>query len=106
MRVLKKHLDLEWETLGGPDDDRSAETGATESTDAAESGEVELPQESLDELRAALKIKNISALKRVAEALGSDPATAPAGEEIGRLVRAFNFEGLTELVERLAQPKQ
>ena len=59
MEKLKKHLDLEFESA-------AMETPAGVADDAAGLGDVQLPAALLEKLKGALKIKNLTAINRVA----------------------------------------
>ena len=98
MRVLQTLLDLQWETVSVGGAEQVGGDGEAGARDLAPA-DVELPPESLEAFRAALKIKNISALKKLAAELCADPASAEAGQVIGQLVRSFDFNGLNQLAE-------
>jgi PAS domain S-box-containing protein len=59
-----------------------------------------LPEDASEDLRKALKIRNLTAINAIAARLSADAATAAAGEEIGRLARAFDFSSLGELADK------
>lgn len=95
--LLKKHIGATFDST------RIENTPASED-ESQSGGSAELtaiPAAALEKFRAALKIKNLTALKSIAEELAADPATKPAGESIGNLVRAFDFKGLDALADKL-----
>jgi CheY-like chemotaxis protein len=93
MAKLKEHLALEYV---------AAETDSGKEAAGAEGagGFGEVPAEMLEKLQAALKFKNISAIKRMAQELAAEPETKATGDEILRLLRSFDFNGLAALAER------
>jgi hypothetical protein len=57
-------------------------------------------------LRAALKLRNLTALNGLSTELGSSPATAQVGRRIGELVQRFDFKGLERLAGQLEAPQE
>ena len=91
MEKLRHHLDLEFVDASG--DAAPAGGGKEAALDWAG-----VPAELRDELIAALKIKNLTAINGVAGRLKEQPATTALGEEVAKRARAFDFTGLEELV--------
>lgn len=95
--LLKKHIGAKFESI-------SIDETLTDTPDPQADTKVEwsaVPEETFEKFRAALRIKNLTALKSVAEELAGDPTTKPAGEMIDNLIRAFDFKGLESLVEKV-----
>ncbi len=96
---LRQHLDLTYV------DAESVGTGGTNAEPASVSL-ANLPEDLraavTQRLTAALAQKNITSLKAVASDLAARDESRALGEEIGALVRAFNFAGLEALVRELA----
>ncbi len=100
MNKLAKHLDIEFATVTM---DPASE--AQGQIDRSEQTRGPVPAEFIERLRSALKIKNLTSIKTIAQELSSDAATAAAGEEVTRLMRSFDFHGLATLVDDWAQDK-
>jgi len=98
MHILQKHLDVEFEKgeLGveEPGGGKDPESLGGEDYSGL-SGEV------VDKLEAALKIRNLTAIKGIATNLERDPRLASLGAKILKLSAAFDFNGLAALVEKL-----
>jgi hypothetical protein len=58
------------------------------------------PLEYVGRLRDALQIKNLTAMKILAEELAADPVTMHAGQELAARMRAFDFAGLDALADQ------
>jgi len=58
-------------------------------------------EDQTQRLRDALRIKNLTAIKAVAQQLSADPGTVTVGERINKLARAFDFEQLANVIEDL-----
>jgi CheY-like chemotaxis protein len=93
MAKLKEHLGLEYVAAEAS---RGKEAAGAEGA----GGFGEVPAEMLEKLQAAIEIKNFSAIKRMGEELAADPETIATGDEILRLLRSFDFNGLAALAER------
>jgi CheY-like chemotaxis protein/anti-sigma regulatory factor (Ser/Thr protein kinase) len=89
---LQPHLSVRFESA------RSGRAGVDDSSD------VLLPLPIADELRDALAVGDVTNLERVARELAGMPGGAALAARIGTLTRAFDFEGLRALAERL--PKE
>ena len=87
---LQQHLGVEFVS-----DEKKPEA----EIDSGGDGAIVLPERALEDLRKALKIRNLTAINAIAARLSEDPSTTAAGEEIGRLARAFDFAGLGELAD-------
>ena len=75
-------------------------------TDAADVGASSdepqiVPTELTERLRDALQIKNLTAIKAVANKLIDDPATKHVGEQIWQHAAAFDFLRLTTLLDEM-----
>ena len=92
MRVIGRHLDVQF-----VEEERSGSHEIVEGS--TEAGIEELAPELRARLEAALKIRNLTAIKKIAEALGDDPSTAAIGEQIMKLVRKFDFAQLQGLLD-------
>ena len=93
---IKTHLGAEF--VAGEVPPAAASARSPEARATPEAG-TELAAGVRDELRAALKIRNLTAINAVAARLEADPATAAAGALIGKLARGFDFKGLAEIAE-------
>lgn len=91
MRVIARHLDLEFE--------KQAMELESEMVSSDEPVMGKLSSEMADRLGAALKIRNLTAIKKIAEELRADPQTKALGERIAKLVQGFDFVGLQALLE-------
>jgi len=94
---LARHLELEFVSLPAG----KAETSSAAATADSEDETWEVPEELIDRLDKALRIKNLTAIKAVAQELSAQPNTAAAGAEITESVQAFDFGRLTKLLDRL-----
>ena len=63
-----------------------------------DSGTITIPEDVLEKLRAALKIRNLTAINNLAKQLVESGETE-IGELIGKHARAFDFNKLSELAE-------
>ncbi len=75
------------------------EEGAPAGGSEVASEGIELGADDLGQLRAALKIRNLTAINALAKRLEADASTAVAGAAIGKLARNFDFKGLAEIAE-------
>ena len=91
MEKLKQHLGVEFVSAGTSAGKASAEEGG------GDFGEV--PGEIVEKLRAALKIKNLTAINGVAKELRENAETAAFGEAVAKCARGFDFASLEELVK-------
>jgi len=98
MRILQKHLDVEFES----DEPEANDSDASEDNeDLCEADLTGVPEQTVEKLKAALKIRNLTAIKELGRELeGADDHSA-LGEEILELSAAFDFSGLATLVEKL-----
>jgi CheY-like chemotaxis protein/anti-sigma regulatory factor (Ser/Thr protein kinase) len=97
LRILKKHLDVRFVA-----ETAVAEDNATPcAVEGSRWGDEAVSRLALERLRAALRIKNLTAIKAVARELSSAPATAAVGDEIARLATAFDFRRLADLLNEL-----
>ena len=55
--------------------------------------------ETLEKLKGALRIKNLTAINGIVKELKESPETAAFGNAAAKCVRAFDFAGLEKLVE-------
>ncbi len=98
MQILHKHLEVEFEA-GSVGTDAPGDGTDLENLGAGVyhgvSGEV------VEKLDAALKIRNLTAIKAIAETLATDPRQAPLAAEILKLSAAFDFNGLAALINQL-----
>ncbi len=95
MRILQKHLDLEFES----DDSES-----TRSEEEKELGEAELTgvsEQAVEKLKAAIKIRNLTAIKELAKELEEGDEHSALGAEILKLSAAFDFNGLIGLAQKM-----
>ena len=102
--LLKKigdQLDLEFVTTSSDSDAsnqlENQKSQVTEKLDNA------LPFDMMQRLKSALQIKNMTALKQVAEELASDSETQRLGQQVMEFVSQFNFQKLNDLAQRLEQ---
>jgi CheY-like chemotaxis protein len=98
LEKLKKHLGVEFQSL--PLDTSEPPPDQAVSPDDVRAS---VPADTLDRLRQALAIKNLTAIKTVADDLSAGPGTSDVGKRIHTLVRTFDFKGLDELVQELEQ---
>jgi signal transduction histidine kinase/CheY-like chemotaxis protein len=96
LQKLAKHLDVKFAPLA------AAEPVPADRQVAADDYRG-VAADQLERLRNALRIKNLTAIKAVAEQLSTDSGTAAVGEKINKLARAFDFKQLANLVEGLEQ---
>lgn len=96
MERLRKHLGLKFRSLPASDSKAKGDPDASDADVA-----MTIPVESLGQLREALAIKNLTAIKSVAEELADGDGAALAGERILQYVRAFDFNGLNRFIEEL-----
>lgn len=92
---MSKILDIEFIQL--TDDEDIAVGGAIDPMEIFE----ELPQELIDELAAAAKVRNLTKLNKIASGLLEDEQTAVAGHHLEGMVVTFDFAGLQALVDEL-----
>ncbi len=98
MHILEKHLDVQFErddAMVNISEGEDEESGAEEADWSGVSDEI------LEKLEAALKIRNLTSIKDVAAELSGDAEYTSLGAEVLKLATAFDFAGLTALVERL-----
>jgi CheY-like chemotaxis protein len=98
LETIGKHLDIQF--MADPAAD-SHDPPADEEAGEASSGVV--PTESIQRLRDAMRIKNVTAIKGVARDLSAERDTAALGADIDRLAGAFDFRTLAELLDTLEQ---
>ena len=58
----------------------------------------------IEQLRKALQIKNLTAIKTLAEEIIEQPTTKAIGVEILECAIAFNFARLNELLDQMENP--
>ena len=92
LQKLAKHLDVKFTPL-------AATKPVPDNLQAAEDDYSGVSADQLERLRNALRIKNLTAIKAVAEQLAADPGTVTIGNKINKLARAFDFKQLTNLLE-------
>jgi signal transduction histidine kinase/ActR/RegA family two-component response regulator len=98
MHILEKHLDVKFEK------DESGSEVLDDGKNSASPGGGDyggVPGEVVDKLDAALKIRNLTAIKGIAAILETESGQASLGAEILKLAAAFDFNGLAALVEKL-----
>lgn len=100
--LLKKiagQLNIEFDaTLGSPDPKIEHETDSAKvplNLDAV------LSSDMMQRLKSALQIKNMTALKQMAEELRGDPETQLLGTQVMDFVNRFDFQKLEELAQQL-----
>lgn len=96
MGLLQKHLELEFVTEEGREDAGGAGDGALPGEVVVA---VEIPGELVARLRAALKIKSLTALKAGIGELAEVPGAGPVAEELSLMARRFDFQGMADKIE-------
>jgi signal transduction histidine kinase/CheY-like chemotaxis protein len=94
MNKLARHLEIELTA-----EQTDAASPLQEDAEATLPAHGPVPSELGERLRNALRIKNLTEIKAIAEELSADRATAAAGEEVAQLMRSFDFQGLTTLTD-------
>ena len=59
----------------------------------------DLSPEQRERIAAAVRIRNLTAIKALAAEFSGEPATAAIGETIERLAKGFDFAGLKKMIE-------
>ncbi|MCF6314489.1 MAG: ATP-binding protein [Verrucomicrobiales bacterium] len=98
MRILQRHLDVEFvcDDEKGGDCDKAAEAASLGEQDLAG-----VPGSLVDKLHAAMKIRNLTAIKELAKELEGSGDHSALAQEILKLSAAFDFKELGHLVEKI-----
>ncbi len=94
MLRLEEQLGIEWVTEA---------PGAEGIAEKAVPVDFSLTEEDLKDLKASLKIKNLTALTALGKRLQEDDTYRAAGVEIERMARSFDFAGLAELEAKISE---
>ncbi|MFK5922781.1 MAG: response regulator [Verrucomicrobiota bacterium] len=98
MRILQRHLDVEFEC------DENEEGDCDSIEEGGDLAELELSGVSrslVEKLNAAMKIRNLTAIKELAKELEADGDHSALAQEILKLSAAFDFKELGNLVEKI-----
>jgi PAS domain S-box-containing protein len=99
-RKIRKHLGLSFLETKTTDQDEADGPTSVEALTPERAAEV------VSQLREALSMRSLTALKGLVAELMEQEITSPVGQRISALVKTFDFEGLEQLAVELKRPTE